>query len=336
MTKYTRKAIVSWESCGAYGNWFRVQSIADSLASLCIEPILYIPLRHWNKFKHLPYRCYPSPDHFSSTTKLIVGGGKEKYSEELEHQIFCDNLLFTKTIDSWKAILELHSPDFILGDFSPFLNNLSFYSDIPCCMVSDGYHTPPDVQHKNLILACYPELDPYGPRNGIDYVGPITKPMTVSGIKDHGWQGGVLGYLRCTTASLEIIKAYRIVGKSLYCVMPNARDIDLCSGNVTITKDFLPSDVMFRNVDYVIHNGTLGMTNLCAGEGIAQCILPYCGEHCSVIPKLQELGIGDRFIDHITINQVHIKAAKDFSINTIQSRILPTLTESIDSFIKRN
>jgi UDP:flavonoid glycosyltransferase YjiC (YdhE family) len=151
--------------------------------------------------------------------------------------------------------------------------------------------------HARLLLDCLPEADPYGPRDGASYVGPLGAPATTHAVP---WPEGsadaprVFVYLRESELLRPALGALVRLRARVICVCPDART-DLLQGDcehVRVVREPVPVAQVLADADAVLNYGSTTMVSQTLAAGRPQLMLPVDVEKWLVARRVAECGAG--------------------------------------------
>lgn len=149
-----------------------------------------------------------------------------------------------------------------------------------------------DVEARALF--SLPELDPYGPREDVEYLGPLH----TAGGREPGWPQGdgprVFAYLKRFDTLPALLDALAASGACALVHVSGLDDTDcarLSRGRLCVTTELFDIDRVLRDCALVIsHGGSLAASALLAGR--PQLLLPLYVEQQLTAERVQALGAG--------------------------------------------
>lgn len=145
------------------------------------------------------------------------------------------------------------------------------------------------------LVCTWPAFDPFGPREGIDYLGPQDDS---TGVRPVEWLGAarprIFGYLKNRDPRLpDILDSLRRVAGEAIVAAPGMQPgaaAALTSANVRVFSEPVLLERVLRDADLCVSHAGPGTTAAAAALGVAQALLPLQLEQYLVARRLRATG----------------------------------------------
>ncbi|MFZ5557164.1 MAG: glycosyltransferase [Pseudomonadota bacterium] len=148
-----------------------------------------------------------------------------------------------------------------------------------------------------VLLATYPELDPWGPRYDVEYVGNLGD---LGVTRDIDWPIGarprILAYLSPEMERLsEVLDAISATAASALTVLPGA-SAQWCASRsnekVKVISEPVQMERLIASADLVVAHGGAGLTAQALIAGIPLALLPLQAEQALTANRVEAIGAG--------------------------------------------
>lgn len=161
----------------------------------------------------------------------------------------------------------------------------------PLRQVSDLYATA------GRLLATWPDIDHFGPRTGVDYVGPVyTEDLgaQVDWPEQSSGRPRVVVYLARDPRNSEIVQALGRFGAEVVAVLPGIPSDEADRLRLTRVRVFDRPIRLTRLVAHarlVVTNGGHGLMGACLRAGVPMLLLPRVAEQALLAARLVHAGV---------------------------------------------
>lgn len=249
----------------------------------------------------------PACAHYSAKRRTVT------YADILANAGFDDPAILTSQVAAWRNLIKLVRPDLMIADHSPTALLAARISDIPYLTLGTGFCVPPDplpgllpgtsdAEQRVLdtingitpmervtdlyqgarrhLLTTVPELDHFGPRTDVEYLGPICDAPSAPTV-----QADVLAYLnhfRELDSLLELLGAYDSVA-----VVPRYQ------GTLRVVRT-TPINLResLRGAKLCVTHGSHGTTAASLLSGCPVVMFPAQVEQYILASKVEQIGCG--------------------------------------------
>ncbi len=140
-------------------------------------------------------------------------------------------------------------------------------------------------------------LDPYGPRTGVDYLGPLPvscqkRSPSAGDCWWHAHRGEILAYLKVHTPGLkEIMHALGRCGRKVLAVVPGLKT-ERIQGNLRVTSAAVDLPACLETARLLVTNGGIHSTGLGLAARIPLMLVPMHAEQWLTAQRLVQHGWG--------------------------------------------
>lgn len=157
-------------------------------------------------------------------------------------------------------------------------------------------HSPKLVElYQNALLCVFPELDPFAPREGADYIGPISSlPQAITVKWTENSRRRILAYLRPEVAGFSsLMEALSAVDADKLCVIPGLQHEQasrLCNDRLRISTAPIAFDGLLNGADAFVSYGGSGSICQALRAGVPIVIVPCFIEQYLTAKRAEGIG----------------------------------------------
>lgn len=148
---------------------------------------------------------------------------------------------------------------------------------------------------QNALLYIFPELDPFGPREEVNYIGPI---FAIPGAKTTAWpkdsKRKILAYLRPNMAGFpELMAALSEIDAHKICVIPGLRREQvsrLSNDQLRISTTPLAFESLLSSADAFVNYGSSGAVSQALLAGVPLLLAPLYVEQYLTAKRAEAIG----------------------------------------------